>query len=103
MIDNNKVKKIIDERIKMHLDDPRIVDKWNDLINIFTEDESETIEYLSNCSEYIVEWASEVFEDVSKSFQSEKFIKCIEALKSKFENLDLEQDIFYAKETIKKP
>ncbi len=61
MIDNNKVKKIIDERIKMHLDDPRIVDKWNDLINIFTEDESETIEYLSNCSEYIVEWASEVF------------------------------------------
>ena len=103
MIDNNKVKKIIDERIKMHLDDPRIVDKWNDLINIFTEDESETIEYLSNCSEYIVEWASEVLEDVSKSFQSEKFIKCIEALKSKFENLDVEQDIFYAKETIKKP
>lgn len=100
MIDNNKVKKIIDERIKMHPDDPRIVDKWKELTNIFTANESETIEYLNNCSEYIIEWVSEVFEDISEVLQSEKFIECIEVLKSKFKNLDLEQDILYAKEAI---
>lgn len=100
MIDNNKVQKIIDERIKMHPDDPRIEDKWKELTNIFTANESETIEYLNNCSEYIVEWVSEVFEDISEVLQSEKFIECIESLKSKFENLDLEQDIMYAKEAI---
>lgn len=100
MIDHNKVKKIIDERIKMHPDDPRIIGKWKELTNIFTANESETIEYLNNCSEYIVEWVSEVFEDISEVLQSEKFIKCIEVLKSKFENLDLEQDILYAKEAI---
>lgn len=100
MIDNNKVKKIIDERIKMHPDDPRIVDKWKELTNIFTANESETIEYLNNCSEYIIEWVSEVFEDISEVLQSEKFIECIEVLKFKFKNLDLEQDILYAKEAI---
>ena len=100
MIDNNKVQKIIDERIKMHHDDSRIEDKWKELTNIFTANESETIEYLNNCSEYIVEWVSEVFEDISEVLQSEKFIKCIEILKSKFENLDLEQDILYAKQAI---
>lgn len=100
MIDNNKVKKIIDERIKMHPDDPRIVDNWKELTNIFTANESETIEYLNNCSEYIIEWVSEVFEDISEVLQSEKFIECIEVLKSKFKNLDLEQDILYAKEAI---
>lgn len=100
MIDNNKVKKIIDERIKMHPDDPRIVDKWKELTNIFTANESETIEYLNNCSEYIIEWVSEVFEDISGVLQSEKFIECIEVLKFKFNNLDLEQDILYAKEAI---
>lgn len=100
MIDNNKVQKIIDERIKMHPDDPRIEDKWKELTNIFTANESETIEYLNNCSEYIVEWVSEVFEDISEVLQSEKFIECIESLKSKFESLDLEQDILYAKEAI---
>lgn len=100
MIDNNKVQKIIDERIKMHPDDPRIEDKWKELTNIFTANESETIVYLNNCSEYIVEWVSEVFENISEVLQSEKFIECIEVLKSKFENLDLEQDILYAKQAI---
>lgn len=74
MIDNNKVQKIIDERIKMHPDDPRIEDKWKELTNIFTANESETIVYLNNCSEYIVEWVSEVFENISEVLQSEKFI-----------------------------
>lgn len=62
----------------MHPDDPRIEDKWKELTNIFTANESETIVYLNNCSEYIVEWVSEVFEDISEVLQSAKFIECIE-------------------------
>ena len=100
MIDDNKVKKIIDERIKMNPDDPQIMEKWRELTDIFIANENETIDYLYNCSEDIIEWVSEIFEDISKALQSEKFIECIEFLKSKFKNLDLEQDILYAKEAI---
>lgn len=100
MINNNKVKEIINERIKMHPDDPRIMDKWKELIDIFTKNENDTIDYLNKCSEDTVEWVSEIFEDISEVLQSEKFIQCIESLKYKFRKLDLEQDIKYAKEAM---
>lgn len=100
MINNNKVKEIINERIKMHPDDPRIVDKWKELTDIFTKNENDTIDYLNNCSEDTVEWVSEIFEDISEVLQSQKFIQCIEFLKYKFKELDLEQDIMYAKEVM---
>ena len=34
MIDNNKIEKIIEERKKLHPDDPRVVEKWNELTKI---------------------------------------------------------------------
>lgn len=34
----------------MHQDDPRIIEKWNELTQIFSQDEKDTIAYLNSCS-----------------------------------------------------
>ena len=43
MIDNNKIEKIVEERKTMHPDDPRVVEKWNELTKIFIQNEESTI------------------------------------------------------------
>lgn len=101
MISYCDVEKIIKERIAMHQDDPRIIEKWNELTQIFSQDEKDTIAYLNSCSIDNVKWISEIFEDISEQLQSDKFIDCIEQLNIKFPELDLELDIAYAKEVLK--
>lgn len=101
MINNNEVKKVIDERQNINPNDPRICDKWEEITTIFTKSENDTIEYLNNCNdENIIYYLSEVFDDISLGLQSKKFIECIEHLGNKFKNLDLEIDIFDAKQML---
>lgn len=100
MIDNKEVEKIIKERIEMHPDDPRIMEKWNELTQIFVQNEEDTILYLNNCEMENINWISEIFEDISEQLQSDRFIECIDKLSIKFPELDLEQDILYAKEVM---
>lgn len=100
MINNKEVEKIIKERIEMHPDDPRIMEKWNELTQIFVRDEEDTIVYLNNCNMENINWISEIFEDISEQLQSDRFVECIEQLSIKFPELDLEQDILYAKEAM---
>ena len=101
MIDNDVIEKIIEERKKLHLDDPRIVEKWNELTQILTQNEESTIAYLNSCCKENVDWISEIFEDISEKLQSSRFIECIEQLLIKYPDLNLEQDILYAKEVLK--
>lgn len=100
MIDNSRIEKIINERKKLHPDDPRVVEKWNELTQIFIRDEECTIAYLNSCCKENIYWISEVFEDISEQLQSRDFIECIEQLAIKYPDLDLEQDIFYAKKAL---
>lgn len=100
MIDSNEIAKIIEERKKMHPDDPHIVEKWNELTQIFIQNEESTIGYLNSCCKENIDWISEIFEDISEQLQSSKFIECIEQLAIKYPDLDLEQDILYAKEAL---
>ena len=100
MMDNNKIEKIIEERKKMHPDDPRVVEKWNELTQIFIQNEESTIAYLNSCCKENIDWKSEIFEDISEKLQSSRFIECIEQLAIKYPDLDLEQDILYAKEVL---
>lgn len=101
MIDNRVVDRILGERKNMHPDDPCVMDKWNELIKIFTYDEMSTIAYLNNCCKENIEWISEIFEDISEQLQSFRFIECIKRLAIKYPDLDLEQDISYAKKVLK--
>ncbi|WP_086315204.1 hypothetical protein A5821_002646 [Enterococcus sp. 7F3_DIV0205] len=101
MIDSEKMESLINERKKLLPDDPRIGEIWDELTQIFSEDEKDTIKYLNNCSGSQLEWISEVFEDISENLQSEDFIDTLEKLQKKFPYLDLEMDISYAKEVLK--
>ncbi len=101
MIDNSQIEKIIEERKKMHPDDPRVVEKWNELTQIFIQNEESTIAYLNSCCKENIDWISEVFEDISEQLQSFNFIECIEQLAIKYPDLDLEKDILYAKAVLK--
>lgn len=100
MIDNTEIQKIIEERKKMHPDDPRVVEKWNELTQIFIQNEESTIAYLNSCCKDNIEWISEIFEDISEQLQSSRFIDCIEKLAIKYPDLNLKQDILYAKEVL---
>ncbi|MBC1921232.1 hypothetical protein [Listeria grayi] len=100
MIASEKIKNLINERKELLPDDPKTNEIWDELTQVFSEDEKETIEYLNNCPENQLEWISEVFEDISESLQSEDFIDTLEKLQKKFPNLDLEMDISYAKEAL---
>lgn len=100
MIDNNEIEKIIEERKKMHPDDPRVVEKWNELTLVFIQNEESTIAYLNSCCKENINWISEIFEDISEQLQSSRFIECIEKLAIKYPDLNLEQDILHAKEVL---
>lgn len=100
MIDNNEIDKIIEERKKMHPNDPRVLEKWNELTQIFIQNEESTIAYLNSCCKENIDWISEIFEDISEQLQSPRFIKCIEKIAIKYPDLNLEQDILYAKEAL---
>ncbi|WP_088809392.1 MULTISPECIES: hypothetical protein [unclassified Listeria] len=100
MIAFEKIENLINERKELLPDDPRINEIWDELTQIFSEDEKTTIEYLNNCSESQLKWISEVFEDISENLQSEDLIDTLEKLQKKFPNLDLEMDISYAKEAL---
>ena len=58
--------------------------------------------HLGGCSKENLYWISEIFEDISEYFNSDKFIDCIEKLAVKYPELDLEYDIKFAKEIRKK-
>lgn len=100
MIDNNEIEKIIEERKRIHLDDPLVVEKWNELTQIFVQNEESTIAYLNCCCKENINWISEIFEDISRQLQSAKFIECIEKLANKYPDLNLEQDIKFAREAL---
>ena len=54
----------------------------------------------NSCCKENVDWISEIFEDISEQLQSSRFIECIEQLAIKYPDLNLEQDILYAKEVL---
>ena len=58
-------------------DDMAIQKCWQDITDILSENEENTITYLNNCSKDELYWISEVFEDISENLQSRDFIKCL--------------------------
>jgi len=95
------IKNLIQERSKLHPDDPRIQNYWNLLTKMLSENENDTIEFLNECEESELYWLSEIFEDISQNLQSINFVKFLHTLKDKFPSLDLDVDIEYAEKAIK--
>ncbi|MGC6768496.1 hypothetical protein [Enterococcus sp. LJL51] len=102
MINSEKVKILLEERIKLLPDEPKVNRIWEELIEIFSKNKKETNEYLAMASRKQIEWISEVFEDISENLQSKEFISLLKELEKKFSDLDLSVDILYAEKALKK-
>ena len=91
---------LVEKRTKLHLDDPGIQMIWHEMVDILKENEQRTIAFFNQCEEKDLYWLSEIFEDVSSELQSRAFIDCLLQLQEKYPNLDMEQDIEYAIQSI---
>ncbi|MDM5279669.1 hypothetical protein QUF95_19900 [Paenibacillus silvae] len=101
MIDfSEEVISLVQKRENLHPDDPAIQLIWNELINLLKQDEESTILFLDQCDKKYLYWISEIFEELSAEFQSRAFIDCLLRLQKKYPDLDMEQDIEYAIQSI---
>ncbi|MGG0731260.1 hypothetical protein [Bacillus paramycoides] len=97
----NKMEVILDKRKKLNLNDDYGIQKsWNEIIEVLSENEENTIKYLENCSKEDLYWISEVFEDIAESVQSKEFINCLRRLDKKFPELEMTKDIDIAESYI---
>ena len=97
-----RLKKIIDERKKLYPGDPKTEDYWKLLTKELTNSEEETIEFICNCNEHDIYWISEVFDDISEVFQSQRFIQILKKIHAKYPSVNIEADIMYAEMALKK-
>lgn len=79
----------LDERKKLHDNDPAIYFFWNKFADFMSANEEGTILFIEECDEDTADWMSEIFEDISKRLKSQKFIAALELLNEKYPNLNL--------------
>lgn len=82
-------------------DDFGLERSWEELTNILSKNEDETIKYLMNCSKDDVLFISSVFDYVSENLQSKEFISCLRELDKKYPDLKLTSFIDDAEDYIK--
>ncbi|UYP10391.1 hypothetical protein [Priestia megaterium] len=98
----NKMGVILNERKKLNLNDDYGIQKsWNEIIELLSENEENTIRYLENCSKEDLYWISEVFEDIAEIIQSKELIKRLRELDRKFPELEMTKDIDIAESYMK--
>ncbi|MGE7184037.1 hypothetical protein ACQKKK_08535 [Peribacillus sp. NPDC006672] len=103
-MDANKMEVILNERKKLNLNDDYGIQKsWNEIIEVLSENEENTIRYLENCSKEDLYWISEVFEDIAEIIQSKELINCLRKLDEKFPELEMTDDIDIAESYIENP
>ncbi|WP_459502577.1 hypothetical protein [Bacillus sp. C1] len=92
---------ILDKRKKLNLNDDYGIQKsWNEIVEVLSENEENTIRYLEICSKEDLYWISEVFEDIAEIVQSKEFINCLRKLDKKFPELEMTKDIDIAESYI---
>jgi len=93
-----KIRKVIGERALLHDNDPRIEQKWEELIALLSEDENLTLNFLQVCTKMELLFVSEVFEEVAYNLQSKKYIELLYSLDQRFPDLNLKTHIQIAEE-----
>lgn len=97
----NEMDTILKKRKGQNINDDFEIEKcWNKMTILLTQNEYETIDYLNECNEDELYYISEIFEDISEQFQSERFITCLRKLDKKFPNVDMTKDIDIAESYI---
>ena len=93
-----EIKRVINSIDKLHPNDTKIYEYWDDLTLILVRNEEETIDLLITTNdENVIDNLSSVFSDVSYKLQSKKFTEALELIEGKFPNLLLRHMIEAAK------
>lgn len=87
----------LQERKKIHDNDPAIYSFWNKFADFMSNNEENTILFFKECDEDTADWMSEIFEDISERLRSNRFIKSIELLDKKYPKLNLTSFVESAK------
>jgi len=93
-----KVEEICKKINALHLNDPKIMQYWDELTCVLTEDEKETLFLLENLNDKeLIEDISSVFGEISRKLRSMKFVSCVEAMRDRYPELMLEHMVEDAK------
>ncbi|WP_081300573.1 hypothetical protein [Clostridium beijerinckii] len=103
MIDKNKIFSNLEyiESMNQHGASPNLDEYWEEIVDMLSEDIEETRKFLNEeCNEHQIWCMAGYYEDISYNFQSSKFIDILEELQKKYPDMDIEQDIQWAKDAI---
>lgn len=90
---NEKVRSVLGARALLDDNDPGIEQKWAELIELLSEDESLTLDFLMQCTKTELLFLSEVFEEVAYNLQSRKYIDLLYLLDKRYPDLGLNSHI----------
>lgn len=90
---NEKVRAVLGARALLDENDPRIEQKWEELIEALSENENSTLDFLQVCTKTELTFLSEVFEEVAYKLQSKKYIELLYSLDKRYPDLDLKRHI----------
>ena len=94
-----QMSEIIKRRKSLHMNDSHGIYKcWEEMTELLSENEVNTINYLDICCADDLYFVSEIFEDISVKIQSNEFIKCLRRLDMKYPELEMTRDIDIAAE-----
>jgi hypothetical protein len=93
----DKIIELTTERATMHPNhDGGINDYWNECAEILSVNLEKTKWVLDRVGPEKLYWIAEVFEDISKKFQSWEFIDYLEQLQNRYPDVDMKVDIQFA-------
>ena len=96
----DKVKRLVEEADLLDPQNDELwVINWRKRIELLTEDLSQTIEYLDECSEKELWWNTDLLEELLEHFKSRELIECIER---NIQRCRDEETIEYLKEELKR-
>jgi hypothetical protein len=87
--------------MNQHGASPNLDEYWDEIVAMLSENIEETRKFLNNeCNEYQIEYMAGYYEDIAYNFQSHEFINILERLQNKYPNIDIKQDIQWAKDAM---
>lgn len=86
--------KYVAERKSIHLNDSNATyKKWEELIGLLCENESDTINLIQNSTKEEIDWISEVMEEVAEKLNSNAYIDALKSVSEKYPECKLEDII----------
>ncbi|MDG5471433.1 hypothetical protein P6709_06715 [Jeotgalibacillus sp. ET6] len=95
---DERVRAVLGARALLDENDPRVEQKWKELIALLSEDENSTLNFLQVCTKTELSFLSEIFEEVAYNLQSEKYIELLYLLGQRYPDLNLKRSIQIAEE-----